>query len=203
MIHFSLRVPDSSQTNTGGVEGRVEVVLVVEVVELVVVVWGLRCHWGFRWQDLSWGRQRATRASVPSNVLENSLTPRSVALHLPIVASPGSSPNRDAFERERERERERFSRPPSRNAGNLCTNLKRSYDKVFNLAVLWLSTEPVCSFSSRAVTQITVTSDQLTMMLFNLPSAPTHTHTHTHTHLFPKTRVKPLQGTALFLCLPF
>ena len=31
----------------------------------------------------------------------------------------------------------------------------------------------------------------------------THTHTHTHTHLFPKTRVKPLQGTALFLCLPF
>lgn len=37
--------------------------------------------------DLSWGRQRATRASVPSNVLESSLTLRSVALHLPIVAS--------------------------------------------------------------------------------------------------------------------
>lgn len=36
---------------------------------------------------LSIGRQRATRASVPSNVEENSLTLRSVALQLPIVAS--------------------------------------------------------------------------------------------------------------------
>ncbi len=49
--------------------------------------------------DLSRGRQRATRPSVPLNVLENSLTLRSVALHLPIVASPGSSQNRDSFER--------------------------------------------------------------------------------------------------------
>lgn len=95
VIHFSLRVPDSSQT-TGG-----------KVVGWKAKCGGdLQCHWGFRWQVfckyLSRSRQRATRASVPLNVLENSLTLRSVALHLPIVASQArprtETPLREAAE---------------------------------------------------------------------------------------------------------
>lgn len=47
-------------------------------------------------------RQGATRASVPPNALENSLTPRSVVLHLPIVASQArprtETPLREAAE---------------------------------------------------------------------------------------------------------
>lgn len=47
-------------------------------------------------------RPRAIRASVPLNVLEKSLTLRSVALHLPIVASRArprtESPLREAAE---------------------------------------------------------------------------------------------------------
>lgn len=73
VIHFSLRVPDYWRE-----EGRKFNVGVCSAIEVS----------GDKYSaDLSQGRQRATRASVPLNVLENSLTLWSVALHLPIVAS--------------------------------------------------------------------------------------------------------------------
>lgn len=79
LIHFSLRVPDSSQT-AGGEKYRLG-----QAKEFcgAIEVSGDKCS-----ADLSRGRQKAARASIPSNALENSLTLRSVALHLPIVASP-------------------------------------------------------------------------------------------------------------------
>ena len=80
VIRFSLRVPDSSQTYRRGRAEGAESQRRGSAVPLRFQVTSVL-------RDLSRGRQRATRASVPSNVLENSLTPRSVALHLPIVAS--------------------------------------------------------------------------------------------------------------------
>lgn len=65
---------------------------------------GLRCHLGFRWQVfcrfvLRQTDRKVTWVSVPSNVLENSLTLRSVALHHPTVAS-GARPRTETPLRE-------------------------------------------------------------------------------------------------------